>query len=177
MPTTRDRILDALEGLLVESGPGAVTLDAVAASAGVSKGGLLYHFRSKDALVEGLVARLRARGAQDVERMRADPTGALAYYVRTSAHVEEEGPLHRTMVAAILLAQSSPGPARGALEDLGRAWFDALREEVDDPDLARLVQLVGDGLWLAATTGADPGDVDGLLRLLRRLTADAGVRS
>ena len=173
MATTRDRLLDALEELLVTSGPGAVTLDAVAASAGVSKGGLLYHFRSKDALLEGLLERLRVRGAEDVERMRADPEGALAYYLRTSADAEEEGPLHRTMVAALVLAQGSAAPVRKALEDLGRAWFDALRTEVGDPDVARLVQLVGDGLWLGATTGSDPGDVSALLRLLRRVAAGA----
>ena len=53
--STRDRLLDAAEALLVEAGPRGLTLDAVAAAARVSKGGLLYHFRSKDALVEGLV--------------------------------------------------------------------------------------------------------------------------
>ena len=46
MPSARDRVLDAYETLLIESGPGATTLDAVAAAADVSKGGLLYHFAS-----------------------------------------------------------------------------------------------------------------------------------
>ena len=44
---TRDRILDALQRILVRKGTAAVTLESVAAEAGVSKGGLLYHFRSK----------------------------------------------------------------------------------------------------------------------------------
>jgi len=49
MASARDRVLDAYETLLIESGPAATTLDAVAAAARVSKGGLLYHFASKDA--------------------------------------------------------------------------------------------------------------------------------
>ncbi|GAA4661812.1 TetR/AcrR family transcriptional regulator [Kineococcus glutinatus] len=149
------------------SGPGAVTLDAVAAAAGVSKGGLLYHFRSKDALVAGLLERLRLRGAEDVERMRADPAGAVSYYLRTSASALEEGPLHRTMVAALSLAQSSSGPARETLGVLNDAWYALLREEVGDARLARLVQLVGDGMWLAASTGGEPDDVDDIVGLLR----------
>ncbi|GCB56911.1 hypothetical protein rerp_33190 [Rhodococcus erythropolis] len=48
---TRDRILDALEKLLLVSGVAQVTLEGVAAEAGVSKGGLLYHFPSKEALL------------------------------------------------------------------------------------------------------------------------------
>jgi Transcriptional regulator len=35
-----------------------MTLEAVAARANVSKGGLLYHFPSKDALVLGMVSRI-----------------------------------------------------------------------------------------------------------------------
>ncbi|MGN6428010.1 MAG: TetR/AcrR family transcriptional regulator, partial [Leifsonia sp.] len=50
--SARDRILDAFEELLAEHSERAATLDAVAAKAGVSKGGLLYHFASKDALVD-----------------------------------------------------------------------------------------------------------------------------
>ena len=51
-----------------------------------------------------------------------------------------------------------------------------LREAVDDPDLARVVQLVGDGLWLGATTGAPVGDVDALTAAVHRLLAGAGAR-
>lgn len=59
--TTRDRLLDAAEKLVVEHGALALTLDAVAAEAGVSKGGLLYHFPSKDKLAAALVERAIAR--------------------------------------------------------------------------------------------------------------------
>ena len=44
---SREQILDAYEHLLVQAGERAATLDAVAAQAKVSKGGLLYHFGSK----------------------------------------------------------------------------------------------------------------------------------
>ena len=56
---TRDRLLDAFETLLVSAGSRAATLDAVAAEAQVSKGGLLYHFHSKDELVDGMLSRSR----------------------------------------------------------------------------------------------------------------------
>ena len=65
----------------IESGPAATTLDAVAAAAHVSKGGLLYHFASKDALATGLLGRLRARSAADADAIRAAADGATAYYL------------------------------------------------------------------------------------------------
>ncbi|MFD0658422.1 TetR/AcrR family transcriptional regulator [Thermocatellispora tengchongensis] len=56
----RDELLDAAESLLADQGAHALTLAAVAERAGVSKGGLLYHFNSKDALVRAMVERLIA---------------------------------------------------------------------------------------------------------------------
>ncbi|MEO4043286.1 TetR/AcrR family transcriptional regulator [Hoeflea sp. CAU 1731] len=54
-PSSRSRILAAAAALARDAGPGRLSLDAVAARAGVSKGGLLYHFPSKAALMAGLV--------------------------------------------------------------------------------------------------------------------------
>ncbi len=57
---TRDRLLDAAEAVVIEQGVSAMTLEAVAKKAGVSKGGLLYHFPSKEAIVMGMVTRIAA---------------------------------------------------------------------------------------------------------------------
>jgi hypothetical protein len=50
-PVAREAVLDAFESLLIEVGERAATLDAVARLAGVSKGGLLYHFPNKEAMI------------------------------------------------------------------------------------------------------------------------------
>jgi AcrR family transcriptional regulator len=50
-PSARDKILDATLELIGDIGVPAVTLEGVAARAGVSKGGLLYHFRFKEQLL------------------------------------------------------------------------------------------------------------------------------
>lgn len=48
-------ILEAASNLVQEQGASALTLDATCAKAGMSKGGLLYHFRSKDDLMLALL--------------------------------------------------------------------------------------------------------------------------
>jgi len=53
----RDRILDAVIQLSSEQGAGNFTLEQVAQVAGISKGGLLYHFPSKEALLLALGRR------------------------------------------------------------------------------------------------------------------------
>jgi len=52
---TRDHILQAAGQLVLAEGPSALTLEAAAKAAGISKGGLLYHFPSKEALILGMI--------------------------------------------------------------------------------------------------------------------------
>lgn len=53
----RERVLEAAERVVVEVGAARLTLDAVSQAAGVSKGGLLYHFPSKESLLSALAQR------------------------------------------------------------------------------------------------------------------------
>jgi AcrR family transcriptional regulator len=53
--TTKSRILTAAYGLLYKEGFARVSMDAVAAAAGVTKRTLYYHFDSKDMLVEAVL--------------------------------------------------------------------------------------------------------------------------
>ena len=173
MASARDRVLDAYETLLIESGPGAATLDAVAAAAQVSKGGLLYHFASKDALASGLLARLAERSAADAEAIRTAADGATAYYLSTSAPGGGiPGGLTRTYLAALRVADHARDPAavRDALAAVDADALAALGARLGDPALAWLVQLIGDGLYLRTLVGTPlpPGlDVADVLDLLR----------
>ena len=148
--TTRDRLLDAFETLLVTAGTRAATLDAVAAEAEVSKGGLLYHFHSKDELVDGMLSRLREQGEADVAKMRTARKGPVEFYLATSANTGSD--FDRALIAAARIAQDDPR-ASAALADLREGWFTVLREHLGDESLARTIQLIGDGLYFDDTTG------------------------
>ena len=56
-PSLRERILEAADTIARERGVANLTLDLVAEQAAVSKGGLLYHFTTKEALLAGMVER------------------------------------------------------------------------------------------------------------------------
>lgn len=73
---SREHILDTYVDLLIRSGERAATLDAVATAAKVSKGGLLYHFSSKKALLEALAERTLTLAEEDFAAMEQAPEGA-----------------------------------------------------------------------------------------------------
>lgn len=182
-PSARDRVLSAYEDLLISDGPQAATLDAVAAAAGVSKGGLLYHFKSKDALTEGLLAKLRQCAELDFAAMAEDPEGCAKYYVRTS--VFGDTPFDRAIVAAHRLIQSDDDAVRHVFTELHARWFELILSDIGDPAVARAVMLLGDGLYFNATlfgfpTGvASPAnaqenvDVASLLQVVDKMRSDA----
>ena len=78
-------ILEAAAGIVEASGAAHLTIDAVAAAASVSKGGVLYHFPSKQALLEEfesiylrkLVERFRGNISQS-----AKSAGLTRYHLR-----------------------------------------------------------------------------------------------
>ncbi|MGO4536062.1 TetR/AcrR family transcriptional regulator [Leifsonia sp. 2MCAF36] len=173
--TARDRVLDAFEELLAEQSERAATLDAVAARAGVSKGGLLYHFASKDALVHGVLDRFSGLVADDVERMRAASAGPVDYFLRTS--IPTDSRFEQAVVAVARLAQAADTRARDALADAQRLWLGVLEEAVGDPLAARMVMLIGDGMYYntallpaANTVLRDETDVDELIALVRKIS-------
>lgn len=168
-PSQREQVLDAFEHLLVDEVGVAATLDAVAAAAGVSKGGLLYHFPSKEALVDGLADRLRAQVAEDVEALRTAPEGPVGYWLSSSS-TGSPAALTRTSQAVLRLAGAGQQAARAVLEEADGAWAEAMAERIPDPVLARLVVLVGNGLFLETLTGLPPrDDLPPLQELLERL--------
>src|SRR5262245_54042058 len=77
MTRTKDRLLDAASVVVMRDGAQALTLDAVAEEAEVSKGGLLYHFKSKRELVEGMIERWLAQFQEEMDE--SDPAFVRGY--------------------------------------------------------------------------------------------------
>lgn len=147
---TKEKLLDAFETLLEQHGTTGATLDAVAAEAGVSKGGLLYHFGSKAELVKGSLDRLRVLVDEDIEKMKAAEAGPHIFYLETSAEIGT--PLDRSLVAASRLSHEYE-EARETLRDTRNAWLEVLNDHLDDIDLAQTIQLIGDGLYTKESVG------------------------
>ena len=180
MASARDRILDAFEEVLLTDGERAATLDTVAARAGVSKGGLIYHFPSKDLLAHGLCERLRGLAREDTERMRSASEGAARYYIRSSRYLDT--PFDRAFVGVARLHQGGVAEAIETLREVERVWLEILAEALDDVDAAHAVKLMGDGLYFDAVFGnaaalaeaararpANDAELEGLFRIIDRI--------
>jgi AcrR family transcriptional regulator len=173
-PLAREKVLDAFEAILIDEGERAATMDATARSAGVSKGGLLYHFGSKEALETGIIERLERLVDADVETMASSPEGPVAHFLRSS--VMHNDPIDRAILATARLAQGGSSAGSEALRDIREKWASALRPHAKDEASLDLVMLVSDGLYFnnALDGGSIPGPVprgaalDALIDLVER---------
>jgi AcrR family transcriptional regulator len=151
---TRSRLLAAAETIVAERGVGALTLDAVAAAAGVSKGGLLHHYRSKEALLTAIVTRLAEEMRAVFDMLHAaeapGPGRAARAGLAWAFHKPPEREARDLRIAAALLAAHAHDPA---LIDPIRAEHARIRALMMDdglpPARAMLLMTAADGLFLA----------------------------
>lgn len=154
-PDARTRVLDAAEALVTARGVAGLTLEAAARGAGVSKGGLLYHFASKEALLEALLARMSEFiGAEFQACVAAQPEGPgrvaramIEWGFGSGEHACDE---RHERAAAVFLAAFHHDPV---LLDPIRAVIAKMREAVAadglTPGHGAAIMAAGDGLFMA----------------------------
>jgi AcrR family transcriptional regulator len=171
---SRSAALDAAIAIIARDGPGRLTLDAIARESGLSKGGVMHQFRTKEAVLKALLERQMAHFEEfstgTMERLsKSSPNPHLATQlatVREAATSPNSAAL--ALVAAIV---ENPG-----LMSLPRARekqrMAAIKQEAADPDLAMLRWAAAMGLLLSSLFGMSPLSEDEQQRLYARLLDD-----
>jgi len=156
---TRQRILEASLQCFAAGGFSKTTVEAIATAAGVSKGIVYHHFRSKEAIFEELLERTLAdwaRVGQIDEHLRGEDrvADAIAGMVRASLAYARSNPLVRSLYQfdplVVRFVGSSAAVRRHA--DAGRArLIDAiergiargeLREDLDPDRVADVARML-----------------------------------
>lgn len=149
----RSRLLEVAGKIAINKGVANVTLDAVAQGAGVSKGGLLHHFRSKRILLDemflGILDLLAARVAGFAMK-DSDPFGRFTRaYLMTVTNIDTSN--ESRLFAALSLAMTTDLELRQRWQ----AWLKsqmALYGEMEDSPELWIVQYAADGLWMGDLT-------------------------
>jgi AcrR family transcriptional regulator len=145
-------LLDAAESVVLRAGIGSLTLDAVAAEAKVSKGGLLYHFPSKDSLIEAMVVRTAANWQRDhteaIESQGAGPgrvpRGFLNMCLATPEGWTENS--RRSSVVLVAAMANNPELAR-PLREINEELASLIKKDGLPPGVGEAVVLAVKGLW------------------------------
>lgn len=174
---TRQRILEAAAAAVVKHGASA-SLETVAREAGVSKGGLLHHFRSKEDLMIALAEHVHTTFEEQVEAQLdpedTEPGRLIRAYVRASLHQLEASAVRdeATLMAALSTIPQVVGDAQSAT---GR-WRERFAADGLDAGRAGVIIRAADGATAAALFEGrlDQGQIDLLRDELIALSYDPG---
>ncbi|WP_461171196.1 TetR/AcrR family transcriptional regulator [Arthrobacter sp. Z1-15] len=166
--SNKEHILQTVRRLAIKTGS-VPSMDAIAQQAGISKGGLMHHFKSRAALVEGIA--VQAIRDIDQELLAAAGRGTVVEtWLRLSAS-REEAALYRAMVILPTEHGSMTDTLlQQAAEATGR-WEQLFAVETGDPVAGSVIRLLGDGMLLNNLTNDSAPNVDSILQWLVRGSA------
>lgn len=168
---TRSKIIQAANQITLVDGINQLTLEAVAETAGISKGGLLYHFPSKETLIESMIDHYLSQFEARLERYLAQGTGKAGDWLRAYVQATFDTDEAETAISAGLMAAIAVKPELlQPMQARYRLWQQRLNTG-HDPALSTIIRLAMDGLWVVEMLGMAPPDATLRSQILNRLLA------
>ncbi|MDO5894409.1 TetR/AcrR family transcriptional regulator [Agrobacterium sp. Azo12] len=143
----REIILNAAEDIVRSRGAAALTIDALAKSLGVTKGGIQYSFASKDAIIDAMVSRWFVtydQKFQEIAGEAPDPQAKVWAHVEATRQADEPANYKAAgLMAALMLSPEYLASTK--------KWYESRTEGLDVTTLegraARLAFLATEGAF------------------------------
>ncbi len=167
---TQRRILDATHRILREGGHlSRFSLDTVAKEARVSKGGLMHHYASKEALLhaaaQDVIDRFETRYAEELMAQSETLGNSVRAYIN-AALLPDNG--QRYDISPVLLTFLRKRGEEQALSRFER-WREAFSSDDIDPVQAALIRFATDGMLYTEVIDREPIDADLREKIIARL--------
>ena len=161
------RILEAARTVAMREGAGKVTIESVAREAGLSKGGVLYNYPSKKALLAGLLDQMLTAHRELFERLPENQSSrTLRGHLETI--VQTEG-VDDDLSMAILAAAASDPQLLDPLRKELTGDIERILSETQDAPAAMIAALAIQGLRFQRLLKLPDGGADLKRRVVERL--------
>lgn len=147
-PSKKIRLFEEALRVVAEGGVQALTIEALAEAAGITKGGVQYHFDSKDTLYRELLDFALEHFDQELEArapIGSKPGAWLHAYVDLS--LGDVGD-HDNAVAALLAGIPVEDPRGEPFRRYAAKWKRRAADDGGDTATSTVVRLAADSLWI-----------------------------
>ena len=152
-PSRKESMLQSAVNLIATKGIDALTIDALAVSTNATKGGVQYHFPSKDKLftdtLEYLLTEYDHAVSQYAESLKGPCRWLRAYVELTTAKISPEDRVAGAMLAIL----TSDDPRAEPFRRFTSHWRKRAVEDGIEPAIALIVRLAVDSLWTESLFG------------------------
>ncbi|MGH6881070.1 MAG: TetR/AcrR family transcriptional regulator [Hypericibacter sp.] len=152
---SRNAAIQAALAIIARDGPGRLTLDAIAREAGMSKGGVMHQFPTKQAVLKALLEQQREYFDEFSRRFKAE-NGSATAQPELAARIAtwREVAFKREPVAFAILGALIEDPDFLSVgRDTEAKKVDVIKAEAEDPQLALLRAAAAQGLALTSMFG------------------------
>ena len=173
---TRELIFDSCSQILRRDGLASLTLEAVAEEAGLSKGGLLYHFPTKVALIEALFEHHNSLFEVRLQELTAAEDDVPGAWLRAYAKASIEqitDPDCASLYASLFAAEERYASAHQLMREKYVRWQSQVEQSGLDPVWATMLRFAVDGLWFSEMhryAPPDPKRREAVVNLILQLT-------
>lgn len=152
----RIKLIENAARIIAEQGPNAITIQAVADAAGVTKGGLLHHFQDKNQLSEAVSRYLLAQMDTELDKLMSEDSVEYGRFTRAYiksilqdiAAAQNE---HWTSFAIFALTEPK-------LKAIWNEWMNEKQKmhyKTDSDQMLRVLRYAADGIWFESLMGAN----------------------
>lgn len=150
----RELILIATAKVIRDLGTNNLTIELVAKEAGVSKGGVLHHFPSKQALIHALAEESTAQFLEDLRQRVSNETQDVgkwsrAYLGTTLNHDRDNVGMNESIIATLTMNPK--------FLSIYQKEFEVIQKNIEsdgiNPVNATIIRLAMDGLWFSEIMG------------------------
>lgn len=174
--STREKVLRATNQIVLEQGLSQLTLEEAAKVAGVSKGGLLYHFPSKRDLIIGLMDYVmdlhQAELDVELRKIASNQPYNKGELIKAYIEFSKNSKIHEVSIALFAAIMTDP-ELLSKIRSKYKELVDGFASSGLDPAYASVIRLALDGIMFADVLGLEPprGELrmqifDHLLRLV-----------
>jgi AcrR family transcriptional regulator len=143
----KEKLLDAAEKIVSNSGAGALSIDAVAQAAKVTKGGVQYAFGTKDALLDAMMDRWEKEFDDQVASIvgpKPGPTELIRGHVEATARIDSSAHSKAAGLMALMVQRLE---RRDRTREWYRKHFDGLDLTTDEGRRTRLAFIATEGAF------------------------------
>ncbi|MFK0384251.1 TetR/AcrR family transcriptional regulator [Agrobacterium sp. NPDC090273] len=157
----RRNLLDCAAKLAADQGVSAISIQAVADAAGVTKGGLFHHFASKQVLLEAVMADLLTALDAEIDGLVSQDCEAHGCFTRAYVNAvfadrERDSGKQWAAISVSMIGEPS-------LRSMWSTWLAerlVRHKDTDNTPQLEAVRLAADGVWLADLLADDGGAGD-----------------
>lgn len=166
MLSRKAELFKAAQKIINSKGVSHLTLDNIAKEAGISKGGLLYHFPSKNALIQEAIESVLESYATEMDKL-TEKNPSTGQFIRSYAEVSLSNT--QQLTSGLLAATATDPELLKPIQEYYDEWQKKIEDDGVDPVIATIIRLTVDGLWFCELFGLAPPEKEMREAVLEKL--------